>query len=187
MAGERTRADAGFSLIELLIVAVLALTASAISVPMIRNLQQSQRARNATRTVERELQTARLKAVTASRSLRVRLNCPAAGQLRTLEVTGVASTDDAANRCDPVAFPSPGPYDTLRATPSLDSPVVYLPDNTTVTGAFLEFEFDSRGQVFSVSQSGAVAALTADAVLTVTREGYTNTVTINALGRIRQN
>jgi Tfp pilus assembly protein FimT len=179
--------EAGFALIELLIIAVLALTVSAIAAPAFTSFRESQRARNAARMVERELQTARLKAVTVSRALRVRFDCPAAGQLRVLELTGVAATDNAANRCDPSAFPFPGPNDALRATPSLDSPVIYLPDSTTVAGAIRQFEFDPRGQVFSVSPSGAVSALTADAVLTVTRNGWTNTITINELGRIRLN
>ena len=181
------RSDAGFTLIELLIVSMLALAVSAIAAPAFSSFRESQRARNAARLVERELQTARLKAVTASRALRVRFDCPVPGQFRVLEVTGVATTDDSASRCDPLAFPFPGPNDSLRATPSLDSPVFHLPDDTTVTGAIRQFEFDPRGQVFAVSGTGDATALGADATLTITRHGWTNTVTINALGRIKLN
>lgn len=181
------RSDAGFTLIELLIVSMLALAVSAIAAPAFSSFRESQRARDAARLVERELQTARLKAVTASRALRVRFNCPAAGQFRVLEVTGVATTDNSANRCSPTAFPFPGPNDTLRATPSLDSPVIYLPDGAMLGGTVMHFEFSPRGQVFSVSGTGDTTALGNDAVLTITRNGWSNTVTVNALGRIKLN
>jgi Tfp pilus assembly protein FimT len=185
--GQTRQNDAGFTMVELLIIAMIAIAVSAVAAPSFRAFRESMRARNAARLVERELQTARLKAVSVSRSLRVRFNCPAAGQLRILELTGVATTDEAANRCDPAAFPYPGPNDALRSTPSLDSPVIYLPDSTTVTGTVLFFEFDPRGQVYSVSTSGDVQPLAATTTLTVTRKGYSNTVTVNALGRIRLN
>ena len=187
MGRQRAGSDAGFTLIELLIIAMLAMTISAVAAPAFNSFRDAQRARNAARLVERELQTARLKAVTSSRALRVRLNCPAVGQLRVLEVTGVAATDTAGNRCDPTAFPSPGPNDALRSTPALDSPVIYLPTGATVTGTFLQFEFSPRGQVYSVSTAGAATALANDAQLTIVRAGWSNTVTINAIGRVRLN
>jgi len=162
-----------------------AITLAALAGPSFSTLIEANEARTAARRVERELQTARLKAVTASRALRVRFDCPAAGQLRILEVTGIATTDDAANRCDPVAFPSPGPNDMLRATPSLDSPVIYLPEGTTVTGDPRHFEFSTRGSVHEVDGSGATVDVAGDVVLTITRDGWSYTVTINALGRIK--
>jgi Tfp pilus assembly protein FimT len=172
--------------LELVLVMAGIVTMSAFVVPSISNVTASIRARDAGRTVERQLQTARMKAVSHSRAFRVRFNCPVSGQMRMLELTGVDATDTASNRCDPAAFPSPGPNDMLRSTPSLDAPVVYLPDGTTVTGAALEFEFGPKGSVHKVS-GGTVSAITAPLVLTVTLKGRSNTVTINGLGRIRFN
>jgi Tfp pilus assembly protein FimT len=177
--------QAGFTVTELVMVMAGAITLAALAGPSFSTLVDANRARTAARQVERELQTARLKAVTASRALRVRLDCPAVGQLRVLEVTGISTTDDAANRCDPTAFPSPGPDDTLRSTPSLDSPVVYLADGATVTGAIRHFEFSPRGSVHEVDGSGATVDVAGDVVLTIALEGWTHTVTINALGRIK--
>ena len=114
MGNDRKAGEAGFTLIEVLITTVVTIAIGAMLVPKISNLMQSQRARTAARAVERELQSARLKAVTSSKRMRVKLNCPVAGQLRVVEVTGVAATDNAANRCDEVAFPFPGPRDALR-------------------------------------------------------------------------
>jgi len=158
-----------------------------ISVPRFNNLMRSQKARDAARLVERELQSARLKAVSTSRALRVRFNCPVAGQFRILEVTGVASVDNAINRCDPAAFPTPGPNDSLRSTPSLDGPVRYLPTSTSISSSSLNFEFSPKGQVYTVSGAGVATAVAGNLVMTVTRQGWTNTVTLNELGRIRLN
>jgi Tfp pilus assembly protein FimT len=184
---DRRQNESGFTLVELVAVMAAALAMSAITVPRINAYLRVQRATTAARLVERELQTARLKAVTVSRSLRVRFNCPGVGQLRILELTGVTATDTAANRCDPVTFPSPGPSDGLRSTPSFDSPVVTLPSGASVTGTTLQFEFSPSGATYAVASNGTVSSLDVDATLTVTRDGYSRTVTINELGRVRLN
>jgi hypothetical protein len=117
----------------------------------------------------------------------VRIDCPSAGKFRLLEVTGIGATDSASNRCDPIAYPSPGPNDTLRSTPSMDSPVMTLPTGTTVSSAVTNFEFSPQGAVSSVSISGVVTPLAADTTVTVTREGFSRTITVNELGRVRLN
>lgn len=174
----------GFTIVELALVMAGALTLAAIVAPTFSNFMDANRSMVAARKVEREMQAARLKAVSAGRSLRVRLNCPAAGQLRVLEVTGVAATDSAGNRCDPVAFPSPGPRDSLRSTPSLDSPVIYLPDGAVLTSTVQQFEFDPRGGAYSVTSGGTVTALAGDVVLTVTHKTWSHTLRVNPVGRI---
>jgi Tfp pilus assembly protein FimT len=179
--------EAGFTLVELVFVMLGIVTLASISIPSFNNLIRAQKATEAARMVERELQSARLKAVSASRALRVRFNCPAAGQFRTLEVTGVASVDNATNRCSPTAFPSPGPNDSLRSTPSLDGPVKYLPTSTSLTASALNFEFSPKGAVFTVDSSGVASMVAGDLVITVTRSGWSRTVTLNELGRIRFN
>jgi prepilin-type N-terminal cleavage/methylation domain-containing protein len=177
----------GFTLIELIAVLAIALTLSAITVPAVGTFSKMRQAGNAARLVERELQTARLKAVTISRAVRVRFNCPSAGKLRLLELTGVATTDNAANRCDPTAYPWPGPNDSLRSTPMHDSPVIDLPSGTTITGTAMQFEFNPTGAAYSVASNGTVSMIDPDITLTVTRTGFSKTITINGLGRVRLN
>jgi Tfp pilus assembly protein FimT len=179
--------QAGFSVIEIVIVLALAVSVAAVAMPSYNSLTTAYRAKTAARAVEREMQTARLKAVTVSRAMRVFLNCPAAGQLRVVEYTGVSTTDDASNRCDPVAFPVPGPSDMLRSTPQFDGPVVYLPDGATVTGTITAFEFSPRGEVSQVAAGGATTPLTAEALVTVTRAGWSYGISINVGGRIKIN
>jgi Tfp pilus assembly protein FimT len=179
--------ESGFTLVELVSMFAIALTLSAISVPAVRTFSNMQKATSAARLVERQLQTARLKAVTISRSIRVRFSCPSAGQLRLLELTGVATTDNATNRCDPTAYPFPGVNDSLRSTPSHDSPVIDLPSGTTVAGTVLQFEFNPSGAVYAVASNGTVSMIDADVTLTVTRTGFSKTITISGLGRVRLN
>ena len=93
--------------------------------------------------------------------------------------------NDPHDRCDAVAFPSPGPRDALRATPSLDSPIVYLPPGTAVTSAVTTFELDPRGSVFGVAADGTITPLAGDVVISVAVDGWTNTLRLNAVGRIR--
>jgi type II secretory pathway pseudopilin PulG len=181
------RRDAGFTLIEITVIMALSLIVAATIVPRIGALMKSQRARNGAQIVETQMQTARLRADAVSRPLRVRFSCPSTGTLRVLELTGVAATDSASNRCSPTAFPYPGPRDALRATPSLDGPVVYLPSGVSVSGAIMQFEFTPRGEVYAVAADGSTSLVTGDATLTVSYGTWTNTVKVNALGRIRLN
>jgi Tfp pilus assembly protein FimT len=185
VASDRKAGERGFTLIEVLITTVVTLAIGAMVVPQISNLMQSQRARTAARAVERELQSARLKAVTASKRIRVKLNCPVAGQLRMVEVTGVAATDNASNRCDEVAFPFPGPRDALRSTPSLDAPLVRLPAGTTIASTVTTFEFGPRGDAAQVGSTGLVASLASETTVTVTRAGWSSAIRINPIGKIR--
>lgn len=181
MAPKVLRASCGFTLTELLLVVTVSATLMAIAVPIFGDLAESQRLNSAAREVERELQTARLKAVSANRRLWVRTNCPAVGQLRTTEYLGTAA-DTAANRCTETAYPYP-PADTDPMTrPNYDGPVRYLSQNTTVGTAVLEFRPDgtAREVVAGVPQTIAGTVNVA-----VTRYTKSKTVTINALGKIQ--
>ena len=66
----------GFTLIELIVVAALLITIMAIAIPSF-HLTDAMKLNGAAREVERELQIARLRAVTVNRPLQVRFNCPA--------------------------------------------------------------------------------------------------------------
>ena len=181
----RTSRQHGFSIVELTVVMAIAVFAMAILVPSVGALRSSQRAKDGARIVESQLQTARLRAVATSRALRVRLNCPAIATLRLLEWTGVPATDDSPNRCNPAFFPYPTPQDSLRATPAVDGPVVYLPQDVSVASPVMHFEFSPRGSVYSVSTTGVVTPLNGDVVVSVIYKTWTYRVTVNAVGRIK--
>jgi len=153
----------------------------AIAVPLFGDLAESQRLASATREVERELQSARLKAVSANSRLWVRINCPAAGQMRTTEFLATAS-DTAADRCSPTVYPYP-PGDTdMMTRPNYDGPVRYLSANTTVTTAVVEFRPDGTAREVV---GGVPQPIAGTINITVTRYGQTKTVTVNALGKVQ--
>jgi len=172
--------EAGFTLPELMMtVAVLGIMMG-MALPVMTDMTASIKLGDATRTVERELHSARLKAVTVNRSLRVRLNCPAAGYIRTVEVLGDA-TDTSTNRCLQTAFPYP-PADTEMTTvPNFDGPIQTLTLGATVTSQVLEFRSD--GTAYEVV-SNVAQPIAGSVTITVSRNGKSKTVTVNAAGKI---
>jgi prepilin-type N-terminal cleavage/methylation domain-containing protein len=171
----------GFSLPELMLTVATAATIMALAVPVLTDVSESTKLNGATREVERELQSARLKAVSANRSLRVRFNCPEAGYYRTVEVIGGDGlTDASTNRCSTTAYPFPADNDVMTR-PNYDGPVRILPNGATVTTEVIEFRPD--GTAHQVISNAAVAIAT-PLTLTVTRNNKSKTVTVNGSGKI---
>ena len=171
------------TLSELMLVTLVGSTMFAIAVPAGRTALDSLELGSARQEVGLALQTARLRAVSANRPMRLRLNCPGAGQYRVVEVTGVTSTDSSATRCDIDTFGYPGPRDSDPATPAHDGPVGSLSAKIGgLSGPDLEFSPDGTARVVV---GGVPQRLTADAYVDVTREGRTMRISINALGRIQ--
>jgi prepilin-type N-terminal cleavage/methylation domain-containing protein len=136
----RARAVRGFSLVELLIVVALFTIAGAIAVPAITNMLGGMRVGAAAREVERELQTARLRAVSSNRPILVRFNCPSASQFRMVELIGTPgspATDDddarAATRCGMSAYPYPDPNRGVFDIPNNDGPLKQLDSRVRFT------------------------------------------------------
>ncbi len=171
----------GFTLTELMLVMGLAAVVAGIAVPVTRHATDGMRLDMAAREVERQLQTARLRSVSTNRALILRLNCPAAGQIRVVEVTGVQATDGDGNRCDETRFPFPGPRDTDRATPAHDGPVRRLHSSIAVSGSDIQFSPDGTTQELDGSDARPISTPVG---LTVTRDSESTTVTVNGLGKI---
>ena len=174
------RRAGGFTLIELMLVVAIAATLTAIAVPMIADFAESQRLATATQEVERELQSARLQAVSTNCRLWVRTNCPVTGVLRTTEYLGTAE-DTAANRCSTTTYPFPAADNDLTTVPNYDGPVRYLSTNTTVTTAVVEFRPDGTAREVV---GGAPQPIATTVNIVVTRFANSRTVTVNALGKV---
>ena len=172
--------ERGFTLIELMLTVTVAATLLAIGLPVMLDVNENSKLIGAARQVEREFQSARLRAVSNNRSLRVRLNCPAAGYYRTVEVLGTAA-DNATNRCLVSAYPFPADTD-FTTRPNYDGPPRVLPNQATVTDAVLEFRPD--GTAYTVVADVA-QPLAAPITITVTRNAKTKAMTINAAGKIQ--
>ena len=175
------RTARGFSVVELVIVVCLIGTLAAIGVPVFRDMSANIKLNEAARLVEREMQDARLKAVSSNRVIRVRMNCPATGYIRSVEVLGTGA-DTAGNRCLETSYPFPPPDDDIMTRPNFDGPVRVVPNGATVSSEVLQFTPD--GTANSVI-AGAVTTITAPVAVTISRAGKSRTVTVNNVGKIQ--
>src|SRR5204863_10044999 len=126
-----TLRTAGFSLVELMTVTAIIAIIAGIAVPLMVNLVEAIKLGESTREVEREIQTARMLAVSSNQPIRIRFDCPAAKQYRITELVGTPSTpaaaDNAANRCALASYPYPSDTDKTPLTrPNHDGPLRYL-------------------------------------------------------------
>ena len=180
----RSATTAGFTLVELVLdIGVLA-TVVGIAVPVTLDVNEGLRVGNATREFERELQGARIKAVSANRPMRVLFSCPAAGSYRMVEVMGNA-VDTAGDRCSETSYPFPSPRDSDVATPAQDGPVRRLFPDVSATIGVRGLQFMPDGRTFQVTSAGATQFMTAAGTSFVfTKGSHSRTVNVNGLGRI---
>jgi len=174
------RVQRGFSLTELMLIVAIAGTLMAMAVPVMTDITATIKLNEATRMIERELQDARLKAVSTNRPLRVRTNCPTTGFIRTVEVLSTA-VDAAANRCLQTAFPFPAD-DNLMTRPNYDGPVRVIPNGATV--ATVTYQFQPDGTVMQVV-SNVATMMAAEQTVTITRKNHSRSVKVNGAGKIQ--
>lgn len=170
----------GFSITELMLTVAVTATIAGLAVPLMGSVSNGIKLNEAARMVERELHDARIKAVSTNTPVRLRTNCPAAGYLRIVEVLGTAADTDA-NRCLNTAYPYPADND-LMTRPNGDGPVRLLANSATVGTETIQFAPDGTAtQVVA----GVLTAIATPVTITVTRNGESRTVTINALGKVQ--
>jgi Tfp pilus assembly protein FimT len=184
------RSDAGFTLVDMIVVMVLFATLSAMAIPVMQDFNGAIVLGSAQRMVASELQQARMKAVTTNRVMRVRFNCPAANQFRSVELIGTSSIpvaqDIASNRCTESIYPFPAADLNPVTLPNQDGPIRRL-DPKVSLGAVQTIEFRPSGMAYSVNADGTSTTPLdgAGVSLTVTKGSKTKTVTVNALGKIQ--
>ena len=180
----------GFTLIDMIATIVVLGVLMAVTVPSMMATLDLMRLGQATREVERELQMAKSRAVSKGRPIRIRFNCPGAGEYRITELIGTptvpAAEDNAANRCDPAAYPFPVADNDPLTLPNLDGPVRRLPDDVDFN-AVQTIEFWPNGTAHRdtgvLGQAWPLIPV-AGINLTLEREGITSTITVNGLGKI---
>ena len=188
----RLTSAAGFTLVDILATLAIIGTVSAMAVPQVIDAVDSMRLGMSLRDVERELQFARLKSVSTNRPMRIRFNCPVAGQFRVVELIGTprvpVAADGAANRCDETVYPyRPTGADINRLTrPNNDGAVRRLQPLATFT-AFPTLEFWPDGSVHADAGAGDPwpTLTAAGATITLSRKGKTRNITVNALGKVQ--
>ena len=186
----------GFSLIEVLLVVALIATVGAMAIPLVLNTTNQIRLQANARQVERELQSARMKAVRSNRAIRVRFNCPTTGQYRTVELLGTTQTpaaddDDsrASVRCSYSSYPYPDPDPEISAVPNNDGPIQTLPDGVGFGSDVQTVEFWPDGTAH-INAGGASPwpVIPDDASFTVLDILHSSTIVtsigVNGLGKI---
>lgn len=190
MFKHHNRAESGFTLVELLVVAAVFAIAAGVAMPQLGNALDAYRLGIAIREVERELQTARVKAVTANRQVRVLFNCPAAGQFRRVEVLGEPGLpdgrDDSLARCSDATFPYPAADNNPLTRPNLDGPLHRLPWGVTIGGiSGVEFRPDGTASSDAFGGTIAFADIPVGGVsAVVTKDTRSRSLTVNGMGRV---
>ncbi len=195
--GSRLSGDRGFSITDLLASCAIFAVVCAAAVPQMLSGLDRMRLGMTLRDVDRELQFARLKAVSVNQPMRVRFNCPVADQMRVVEVIGTAAypdpkdLDSYTTRCNDTTFPyNPTGGDNNRLTrPNNDGPIRRLYPGASFT-ASQTLEFWPDGTVHTACQVSPCTVIgtttqVGTATLTVTRKGYSKNITVNGLGKIQ--
>jgi len=172
-------------------VAVMAIIGviSAIAVPSMLSARDRIRLGQAAREVERELQSAKARAVAKSRPMRVRFNCPSNGGYRAVELIGTSAApvaaDTAADRCSSTLYPYPPADDNPNTRPNLDGPVRTL-DSSVSFSVSQTIEFRPDGTAYRDPGGGVFEMIPTTGInIRVAREGLTRTITVNGLGKVQ--
>jgi Tfp pilus assembly protein FimT len=172
---------AGYTLVEVMMVGAVMMIVAAIAIPQATAAMRRYALSNASQQVASAIRAARYAAVSKSTTLRIRFNCPAAGQYRVMELTGTSLVDQDTNRCSDTTYPFPDP--ATGTLPDNDGPVLIVPAGTTF-GTVEDMEINEQGRVTPLT--GCPTCLAGSGVVTVALEnGYeTQATNIGQNGQI---
>ncbi len=183
------RRQCGFTLVELMMTIGLFSILAAISLPLLLSSLGIMRLNASARDVLSEMQKARLLAVSTNRPIRVRFDCPAAGQFRSVELIGTPSApdarDSASNRCSETTYPYPPPDQNLLTRPNHDGPVRYLRQQMSFTASkTIEFWPDGTAHADAGSGNPWPPVAGTGTNISVTYGTTTRTITVNGIGKV---
>jgi prepilin-type N-terminal cleavage/methylation domain-containing protein len=180
----------GFTLIELLMVVALIGIIAVMAVPLFGQMSGAMELGEAARQVERELQSARMTAVSANRPVRVMFDCPVAGQYRMVELIGTpgvpAGGDGVIGRCSASTYPFPAPDNNPITRPNNDGPLRTLATPVTFTTATtIEFWADGSAHTDTGAINPWPPIAAAGTSIVLTRSGKTRSILVNGIGKIQ--
>jgi prepilin-type N-terminal cleavage/methylation domain-containing protein len=182
--------QSGFSLIELLMVVALVGILSVVGVPLLGQIGGSIQLGEAARQIERELQSARMTAVSANQPMRVMFNCPVAGQYRMVELIGTPSVpaagDGVVGRCSSVTYPFPAPDNNPISRPNNDGALKTLPDQVSITtSTTIEFWPDGTAHTNTGGTNPWPPIASTGTNIILTRGTKTKSILVNGIGKIQ--
>ena len=175
---------------ELLVVTALITIVAAMAVPIMTNASDAIKLSQSARQVERELQTARFKAVSANQAMRLRFDCPVAKQYRMVELVGTpsvpAAADSAANRCSLSNYPYPPPDKDILTRPNNDGPLRWVDPSVSFSqSATIEFWSDGTAHASSGGVDPWPAIPSPGTNIILSRNGKTRTILVNGVGKVQ--
>ena len=182
--------DRGFTLVDVLVTTALIGIISAIAVPLMTNLSDGIRLGQAARQVERELQTARLKAVSANQPIRFRFDCPAAKQYRMVELVGTpsvpAAADSTVDRCSLANYPYPAADKNVLTRPNHDGPLRQIDSSVSFQqSTTIEFWPDGSAHTNSGATNPWPAIASPAYNVILARNSKTRTILVNGVGKVQ--
>ena len=182
--------QSGFSLIELLMVTALVGIVSVIGLPLLGQMSGAIELGEAARQVERELQSARMTAVSANQPVRVMFDCPAVGSYRMVELIGTpgapAAGDGVIGRCSTTTYPFPAPDNNPITRPNNDGPLRTLATLVTFTTVTtIEFWPDGSAHTNTGGTNPWPPIASPGTNIVLTRSGKTKSILVNGIGKIQ--
>ena len=184
----------GFSLIDTMLTVAVVGTVAAIAVPAMTNAVEGQRLGIDAQNVQREMQLARLSAVSTNRPIRIRFNCPATGYYRRVELVGSVNTpnsgvdadNQAAVRCG-TTYPYPAADNDPLTRPNNDGAVRQLNSKVSFTSSqTLEFWPNGTVHVYNVAAGSPWPQMgSTPANIILTKGATTRSITVNSLGKMQ--
>ena len=163
---------------------------SVIGLPLLGQISGTIELGEAARQVERELQSARLAAVSANQPMRVMFNCPITSQYRMVELIGTPKTPAAADgvigRCSESTYPYPAPDNNPISRPNNDGPLRRLSNLVTfTTTTTIEFWPDGSAHTNTGGTDPWPPIAEPGTTIILTRSGKTKSILVNGIGKIQ--
>ena len=174
--------EAGFSIVEVVVVAAVTMITVGLAAPSITGAIETYQFNSDVQSVAATIRSARFTAVASNKSMRVRFNCPATGQMRVVEVTGNTAIDQASDRCSLSSYPYP---DTdANTAPNNDGPILEMGSSTDLPTTVAGLEISTSGRVVPLTGCPACSTASPPAVLTMgdERSDTNRLITVTATG-----